>query len=310
MHEIWRLQHFLGVVEARSFHGAARAMNISQPALTKSIRLLEESFGAPLFLRLPRGIRLTEAGELMQRRAREIEASWNAAIIEVGAQSTGLSGTMRIGGGPVYSTVFFPDMLAEMHRRFPKLQLQVATGVGSELLPLLKTGDIRAYAGGVPGEEMALGDSFETEILYQQQNAVYAASNHPLFERDQIRPEDSAAYPWLSLFSGQQANNRIQRYFDRQGLKAPWLALQSYSLQIAFKMIREHEFIACMPMPLADSLPELGLREIVLDGFRWSIPTGITCHRASMDFAPITQMIRSLRKLTAFLHPQVSADCV
>ena len=56
MHDIWRFQHFLGVVDAGSFHGAARAMNISQPALTKSIRLLEEAFGTELFLRLPRGV--------------------------------------------------------------------------------------------------------------------------------------------------------------------------------------------------------------------------------------------------------------
>ena len=299
MREIWRLQHFLGVVGAASVNGAARGLNISQPALTKSIRQLEAAFGCELFLRLPRGVRLTEAGELLHLRAREIEAAWNAAIVEVGAQSTALSGVMRIGGGPTYCSVYFPEMLADLRRRFPNLRVQVTTGVGNELLPLLKTGDIRAYAGGVPTEEGGLGPDFETEELYRQDNAIYASQDHPLFRASAIEPGDTLAYPWLCLFSGQQANIRIESYFSRLGLAEPRLALESHSLQIAFKMIAEHQFIACMPVPLALRSPELQLREIELDNFRWSIRTGVTYHRSSINFAPIRQMLRSLRKETA-----------
>jgi LysR family transcriptional regulator, regulator of abg operon len=299
MRELWRLQHFLGVAEAGSFHAAARQLNISQPALTKSIRILEKTFGTELFLRLPKGVRLTEAGELLHQRAREIEASWNAATIEVGAQSTGMGGFMRIGGGPVYSAVYFPNMLADMRRRFPNLKVSVSTGVGTELLPALKVGDIRAYAGGVPSTEVELGPDFETEILYQQSNAIYASHRHPLFSRDGFEAADTLSYPWLSLFSGQLANFRIQRYFSKIGLPPPSLALESHSVQVALKMISDHEFIACMPVPLAGAFPEIGLRELELEKFRWSIPTGVTYHRASAGFGPIVMMIRSLRSLTS-----------
>lgn len=301
MHDIWRFQHFLGVVDAGSFHGAARAMNISQPALTKSIRLLEEAFGTELFLRLPRGVRLTEAGEMMHIRAREVEAAWNAAIVEVGAQSKGLGGTMRIGGGPVYSSVHFPNMLADLRRRFPHLKVQVSTGVGSELLPMLKTGDIRVYAGGIPrteGGTFNLGAEFKTIELYQQQNAIFASSQHPLFLKGRVEPADTLDYPWLCLFSGQQANIQIRNYFEARGLPEPRVALESHSLQIAFKMIAEHQFIGCMPVPLSATSEGRDLKEVALDGFRWSIPTGITFHRSFVDFAPITQMIRSLNAVT------------
>jgi len=305
MHDIWRFQHFLGVVDAGSFHGAARAMNISQPALTKSIRLLEEAFGTELFLRLPRGVRLTEAGEMMHIRAREVEAAWNAAIVEVGAQSNGLGGTMRIGGGPVYSSVHFPNMLADLRRRFPHLKVQVSTGVGSELLPMLKSGDIRVYAGGIPrteGGTLNLGASFRTIELYQQQNAIFASSQHPLFLKEHIEPADTLEYPWLCLFSGQQANIQIRNYFEARGLPEPGVALESHSLQIAFKMIAEHQFIGCMPVPLCATSQGHDLKEVVLDGFRWSIPTGITFHRKSAEFAPIAQMIRSLHAVTGTLR--------
>ena len=298
MREIWRLRHFLGVVDAMSLHGAARRMNVSQPALTKSIRQLEAAFGTELFLRLPRGVRLTEAGELLHKRAREIEASWNAAILEVGAQSSGPGGVMRLGSGPVYSAMYFPAMLADLRRRFPNLRIRVSTGVWTELMQQLQTGDIRAYAGGVPrpGE---LGSEFETEMLYHQENAVFAAPDHPLFREETVTARDALDYPWLCLFSGQEANLRISRYFLGHDLPEPQLALESRSLQIAFRMIAEHQFLACMPVPLSQVQPELGLREVTLEGFRWSIPTGVTYHRASLGFAPIAQMLRSLRRLTS-----------
>lgn len=302
MRDLWRLQHFLGVVEASSIHGAARNLNISQPALTKSIRLLEESLDTELLLRLPRGVRLTEAGEALYARAREIEASWNAAIVEIGAQSSGMDGVMRIGGGPVYCSIHFPGMLADLRRRFPNLRLKVSTGVGNELLPELAKGDIRAYAGGMPERIDELGPDLVFEELYLQRNGVFAAKDHPLFRNETVSLEDTLTYPWLCLFSGQQANLRIRDYFAARGLPEPRLALESHSLQIAFKMIAEHQFLACMPTPLARSDAGLDLAEIEMEGFSWSISTGVTMHRKSADFAPIRQMLRSLRRATESLR--------
>jgi DNA-binding transcriptional LysR family regulator len=298
MREIWRLHHFLAVAETGGFHAASRQLNLSQPALTKSIRQLEASLGSELFRRHPRGVSMTEAGELLYRRAREIQAAWTAVNIEMGAQLTGQGGVMHIGGGPVYSAVHFPTMLADLRHRFPNLSIQVTTGVGGELLPLLEKGTIRAYAGGIPDESMPLGPEFQTEVLYHQASAIFASKDHPLFRRDVIRPEDTLDFPWLGLFSGLQANRRITDYFSRCNLPSPAQALQSHSLQIAFKMMAEHQFVGCMPVPLAEAHKSLGLREVYLDNFRWSIPTGLTFHRSSTGFGPIVQMLRSLRSLT------------
>lgn len=298
MDEIWRLSHFLAVAEAGSLHAAARRINISQPALTKSIRMLEESLGTALFVRLPRGVRTTEAGEILRQRAREIETAWNAAVVEIDAQGAGSGGSMHIGAGPVYSAVYLPNTLAELRRRFPRLRVVVSTGVGDDLLPALKLGDIRAYAGGVPNGAMALGPDFETEPLYEQSNAVFASEHHAIFKQGECGPADTLRYPWLCLFSGNQANSRIATYFAQLGLASPSIALESHSLQIALKMIADHEFLACMPVPLVRAFPEARLREVALDGFRWSIPTGVTYHRASIGFAPLVTMLRSLRRLT------------
>lgn len=298
MHHIWRLHHFLSISDQGSFHAAARAINVSQPALTKSIRLLEQDLGCPLFVRLPGGIRLTEAGELFRQRAREIEACWNASLVELKVQTKGLGGEMRIGGGPVYSAVYFPNMLADLRSNFPNLRVAVSTGVGADLLPNLQRGDLRCYAGGIPSEVDGLGRDFITDILYDQQNSLFASSQHPLFDGGEITPARLLDYPWLSLFSGGLANGKIDRYFASHDLPAPPLALESHSLQIALKMLTEHNFIACMPVPLAQSYSTLQLREISMPGFQWSIPTGITYHQSSKTFPPIGVMLKFLKKAT------------
>jgi DNA-binding transcriptional LysR family regulator len=302
MHHIWRLHHFLSVAEHGSFHAAARAINVSQPALTKSIRLLEQDLGCPLFIRLPSGVRLTEAGELFRHRAREIEAAWNASLVELKVQTKGLGGEMRIGGGPVYSAVYFPDMLANLRSNFPNLRVAVSTGVSGDLLPFLQRGDLRCYAGGIPTEVDRIGRDFITDILYNQENSIFASNRHPLFNEEVITPKTLLDYPWLSLFSGGLANGKIDRYFASHDLPAPPLALESHSLQIALKMLVEHNFIACMPVPLAQSYSTLQLREINMEGFHWSIPTGITYHKSSWDFPPIEIMLKFLKKVTPFAN--------
>lgn len=121
-----------------------------------------------------------------------------------------------------------------------------------------------------------------------------------MFNGGEITAKRLLDFPWLSLFSGGLANSRIDRFFEKFGLPAPQLALESHSLQIALKMLVEHDFIACMPVPLAKSYSTLQICEIDLPGFRWSIPTGITYHKSSQDFPPTKVMLNFLKKATPY----------
>ncbi len=297
MREIWRLKHFLGVVDAASVHGGARLLNISQPALTKSIRHLEERLNTKLLERLPRGVKMTKEGELLYKRAREIETSWNAAMIEIGAQSKGLHGIMKIGGGPVYSLIHFPLSLARLQKKFPKLRVEVASGPANELIQKLRRGDLVAYGGGIPSEEEIAETNFKSVYLCDQRNSLYASKNHPIFLKEGYNERDTLKYPWLCLFNTQQANQIINKYFERRDLAAPDLAIVSASIDFAYKMIDKHEFLACLPTPIVQKNTEMRLRKVILKNFDWSIPTGITYHEKFHNFAPLKQLLIYLRKL-------------
>ena len=92
-----RLRQFLALIEHAHFGRAARWLGVSQPALSKSIQRLEESLGTKLFQRDGRRIKLTDVGELLLARGRELQRSIAETEREVRDFASGLVGTLRLG---------------------------------------------------------------------------------------------------------------------------------------------------------------------------------------------------------------------
>src|SRR5689334_10300806 len=93
------LRPFLAVARTGNLSAAARELSLSQPALTKSVRKLEEIVGVPLFERRARGMTLTGSGTALLAHARRIEAQCRFADAEIGAIARGEAGSIRIGAG-------------------------------------------------------------------------------------------------------------------------------------------------------------------------------------------------------------------
>lgn len=127
------LQHLLLVVETGTFTEAARRAHLTQPALSASIRRLEERVGARLLERLPRGARLTAAGEAWVPHARAAIGAWEAGRRAV-AEIEGLAaGRVTVGGGATACTYLLPGILTEFRAKHPGVTL----GVREVLTPLV-----------------------------------------------------------------------------------------------------------------------------------------------------------------------------
>jgi DNA-binding transcriptional LysR family regulator len=98
--ELRNLEYFLAVVEHGSLRAAAQQLGVTQPALTKAVRRLEDSFGVLLFERRARGVALTTYGSALVRHARDLRSSVRAAWDELGALRTGSAGLVRVGRAP------------------------------------------------------------------------------------------------------------------------------------------------------------------------------------------------------------------
>lgn len=167
---------FYEVARAGSISAGAERLRVSQPAVTREIRELEERIGLVLFDRLPRGVALTEAGRLLFGHAEKIFTLADAAESQLKELSGLDAGHLHIGASATLGVYFAPDLIARFSERHPKVTVDLTVTNTESVEAGLR--ELRFAVGFVEGP-------FDTSILHacpigQDEIAVIAASDHPL----------------------------------------------------------------------------------------------------------------------------------
>ncbi len=133
----WNLiRSFVAVVEHGSLTRAALQTGLSQPTLSRQIAELEQVIGAALFERVARGLKLTLAGENLVQPARHMMAAARALGLAAASQDNSLAGTVRITASEIVSAFALPEILTDLARRHPEIQIEVVAS--NELSNLLE----------------------------------------------------------------------------------------------------------------------------------------------------------------------------
>lgn len=301
MDQIWRIRHFLAVAEVGSVQSAARSLNISQPALSKSLRLLEEHLSTQLFDRSARGVVLTEMGQVFYRRARDIQAEWDGSLIELTATGDGAQGELRIGVGPTYAAVFMPRVLARLARDYPNLRVSVRTGVGTLLIPALQAGEISLYAGGLRHPDETRGETLEELFLYDQSNCIVASSAAPIAAQTDVAAEELTRLPWVILSYDSIAREQIDRLFKFRGIAGPKTVVSTESLGLALELVRRNGFLTSLPRPLLHLDVNPDLSALNVRSYEWTIRSGVTYRSSMRSLAPVRSILRMLKEDVAKL---------
>jgi DNA-binding transcriptional LysR family regulator len=119
------LKDFLAVAESGSLSAAARSLGVSQPTLTRRMAALEESLRAELFRRNPRGLELTEAGEVLLGPARQMQEAAHAAELAVSGRDLSLAGSVRITATEGLATEWLTPELADFRRLQPRIDVEI-----------------------------------------------------------------------------------------------------------------------------------------------------------------------------------------
>ena len=191
--ELDQLRYFLQVAERGNFTRAAEDLIISQPALSRSIQKLEEELGQPVFERKTRSVSLTEAGVLLQSRARQILTILEDTKAEI--TDDGQSGRVRVGAIPTIAPYFLPDLLRQFSSEYPNASLIVQENTTDALLKSCTQGeiDLAILALPVPARYLDVEELFEEELL------LVLPPEHPLTKKDKIRLSDVEPLPFVLL---------------------------------------------------------------------------------------------------------------
>ncbi len=126
------LRNLVATVDAGSIRGAARALHVAQPDLTRSIQELEEELGLKLLERSPRGVVPTRVGKVFLARARNVQNEIRG-MREEATQLTGGIATVSFGAGPS-SAALLPRAVAAFRLQYPKAEIRIVSGFALRLL--------------------------------------------------------------------------------------------------------------------------------------------------------------------------------
>src|SRR6476620_7744142 len=132
--EIRQLKAFLAISEAKTFTAGARRVNITQAAISMQIRQLEDEVGIPLFTRTPRRVILTQAGEFLLKRARNILREHDSALQEIAEVAGAEHGRLRIGSASaMFATQQLPGIMRGLRMTYHNSELTVMSGTSQYL---------------------------------------------------------------------------------------------------------------------------------------------------------------------------------
>ncbi|MBS2537737.1 LysR family transcriptional regulator [Catenulispora sp. NF23] len=191
------LEVFLEVARRESFTAAAGSLGYTQSAISRQIAALEASVGAPLFDRLPRGVRLTEEGRALVPHATAVVGRLRAAVADVRAVGTLGGGRLRLGAIPTADMVLMPRAIAAFRQAYPAVIVTHAEGLTRRLVADLREGDLDLAVIGTASPEPVF-EGVRLRRLMDDALAVALPRGHRLADREMLSLADLEGENWIA----------------------------------------------------------------------------------------------------------------
>lgn len=248
--KLQQLESLLAVVEHGSIRAAARHLNVSQAAVTKSMRLLEEEAGVPLLLRRSRGIELTDAGRRLTARARVITHQVSLAQEDMRQTAGDDRGSLRVGMTPFVTRTALGAAFGWFRQRYKNVRLELADGLVHRVLPRIRDGslDMAITTGDV---DERLDDAFQVEQIQRMRQCIAVRRGHPVLENPSAQA--LLAHEWV--VTRPIAGDKQAEMFATAGLPVPPRVIVCEGLQ-ALVLLRHSDGVTIMLEQLL-SLPDM-----------------------------------------------------
>lgn len=289
MFELRTIDYFLAVVARRSMRAAAQDLGVTQPALTKAIRRLEDSFGAPLFERQARGVTPTAYGAAVLRHAKDVKAALGAAYDEVAALKSGSEGLIKIGAGPSWQETVLPDAIADLRTVRPGIRVHITGGGDDQLKEQLKSGSLDFVLAAVP-ETARLDPQLAWQPLMADQYCIIADVKHPIRRKAGIRAEDLLGYPWILPPATSFMVGRLHHQLRAAGLPAPVPSIETDVIGLKLALMRDSEYLSYHAEAHLAASHARFIQPVEVSGLRTHRSAGLI-YRRGVDPSPVVKAL-------------------
>ena len=242
-----RLRILIEIANRGSFSAAADALSYTQSAVSQQVAALEAETGVTLLERLPRGVRLTPAGQVLLTYAEGIIARLHAAEAEMAAIAGLRGGQLRMASFPTAGATLMPLAIAIFRAQHPEVELTLAEGEPEEIAPRLSAGEFDiALLFEFEGTSESLGPEVSRLPLFEDPMFLALPADHPLARRRTLRLENLRAEAWIQTSASSPCAQHVVRSCHAAGFE-PIVSFESDDYQTVQGLVAAGVGVALIP---------------------------------------------------------------
>ncbi|WP_112181939.1 MULTISPECIES: LysR family transcriptional regulator [Paraliobacillus] len=178
--ELRQLHYFFEVAKQKSISKAALVLHVSQPALSKMLKNMEEELGMTLLIRTNKTSELTDAGMVVYEYAKKINNDLKDMTTVLNDLTELKRGEIHFGLPPIIGSLFFPDLLAKFHKLYPNIKITITEYGGAKVVKSVQEGELDLAVTVLPVDE----NLFDSYPIVKEDMKVIVHRDHPLANRD------------------------------------------------------------------------------------------------------------------------------
>lgn len=257
--DLRNLRYVLEVAKQQNVTKAAEILHMTQPTLSKIIKNLEDELGVTLFDRSGKYVKLTDSGIAAMQQFQTILQAVDDLYIKLEDVANLKTGTIKIGLPPVVSSVFFPRIVADFQKLYPKIEFQIVEEGAKKVEHLVMEGQLDLGVVVAPVDE----DCFEVMPFIEQCLALVVHKSHRMSDRESVSVRELRDESYIVFPRGFAVRNHIMKACHREGFE-PRIVYESSQWDLQAEMAAENLGITIMPEAICRKIANKDVRTITL----------------------------------------------
>jgi LysR family transcriptional regulator of abg operon len=296
--KLHHLRNVVAVVDRGSLRAGAKHLGLAQPAMSRSIKELEQELGVVLFQRNKFGMTLTAVGEIFVRRARGMMAELQRTLDEI-EQAKGVDfGEITVAMSAAGHLALLPSMIGPFRRRFPNIRIKVVEGTFPMLETDIRDGLIDLYYG--PVSKGFQDPALVVDLLFENARIIVGRRGHPL--RNATRLDELVGASWVTTPVAIDHDSEVNSVFHAAGLPAPHIAMQAASSMSLLTIITASDLLAPLPQQWMEFIEGTNLIERLQIRDVPNAPRICAVRRANVPLTPAAEYLNDLAQRAAAIH--------
>lgn len=289
------IRDFIAIARARSLRGAAAALGLTQPAISRSLQELEKELGVPLVERRARGVVLTPAGEKFLLRAQVATESIRRGTEEVRQFVGDFHGSVAVAMTSAPALALLPSAYPRFRRAWPGIGVRFIDGQFHQVEPRLRTGELDFYVGPCPARELCAG--YGVELIARHERVVIARHDHPLAGAQSLAELIGAE--WLIAGLRDRVEAEFEEVFSACDLPSPAVRTRAESMLALQVILATSDALAFLPQAWAESALFRGVLARIPVRETLAAPDIVEMHAHALPLTPAAQAFATLLQRAA-----------